>query len=208
MMGTSHLTIGTTVTAVTLLWAGIEPASPPFAIGLGIGALASLLPDIDGDPRNAADPLIRRILQVGNTQSKRQLAHAFRRGHLVAVLWNLVLRSVALIINLIAATLPHRGVTHWGITCLLLTAVFGMLCSLLGWPLVYTACFGVGYASHIAADMTTHSGVRVLGGLTRNGRAYHLLPKPLRIRTGSPSEWVLLAAIEVFATVWLLWGSV
>lgn len=80
----------------------------------------------------------------------------------------------------------HRGRLHSvlglggaGVLAIAIAARWGGLPALSLW---------LGYASHIAADMCTRSGVALLGGSTK----FHLLPKPLRFVTGSLAEDALL----------------
>jgi membrane-bound metal-dependent hydrolase YbcI (DUF457 family) len=88
----------------------------------------------------------------------------------------------------------HRGLTHYAVTTILVIAVSYLIGSWLGWPDVGLA-FGLGYLSHFLADGMTKWGVSLWPG-----RKIHLLPRPLRIRTGSFAEiLVALAGALVLA---------
>ena len=87
----------------------------------------------------------------------------------------------------------HRGLTHYGLTAVL---VF-IISSLLGWRLGYPdvgLAFGLGYLSHLLADALTLSGVPLLWPLPGN---VHLLPRPLRLRTGGLAEQILFLGLVV-----------
>jgi inner membrane protein len=96
-------------------------------------------------------------------------------------------------------TLGHRGLLH----SLAGIGIFTALCALpvalwLGW--LFGAALMLGYASHIAADAATKSGVPLL--YPRRKR-YHLLPKGWRLTTGSLAEEMLLPFLA-FAVLLLL----
>lgn len=85
----------------------------------------------------------------------------------------------------------HRGLTHYGITALLILILSGLL----GWRLGYAdvgLAFGLGYLSHLLADALTVSGVPLWW--PRPGLV-HLLPRPLRLRTGGPVEQLLFVGL-------------
>lgn len=193
MMGRSHLVIGATTTSLTLLLAGIDPTVEPlvFMGSVAVGSLAALLPDIDGDPDSPADPMIRSLLGVGNTQTKRDIWRSLVKLDVFGFLSALIRRVAALFINILARALPHRGVTHWFIVAAALTTLIFLTCFALGAPQAISLAFFVGYMSHILADMTTKSGVPFWGGLGSK-KKYHIVPKKLRLRTGGPTETVVV----------------
>lgn len=85
----------------------------------------------------------------------------------------------------------HRGFTHYGLTTLLVIVAGGLL----GWRLGHWdvgLAFGLGYLSHILADGLTLTGVPLLWPRKKN---VHLLPGPLRIRTGGPVELLLFIGV-------------
>lgn len=212
MMGKTHQLVGITLTASGLLLAGMSPLSAAFPIAMGIGWVASVLPDIDGDP-NSGDASVRRILGVGNKQTTRNISQSVKKivkaknigglmVGLMGLLFALAAKVVAWIINIFALLVGHRGLTHWGITWLGLTAVtvlisfllYDQFTALMGYSpyMVIALPFSIGYGSHIICDMATRSGIAIWGPLS--SKPYHVLPKGLRLRTGSWEEYVFLAA--------------
>jgi len=88
----------------------------------------------------------------------------------------------------------HRGVTH--------TIVAALLVLLIGWyflPHMIAIGLALGYASHLAGDMLTYTGLKVLWPLYR-GKVY-LMPRGLRLSTGGRVE-ALLALVIALAVVW------
>lgn len=83
----------------------------------------------------------------------------------------------------------HRGFLHTPIFCSLLF-VTGIV---LGWA--WLICFAWGYATHIAADCCTVSGVPLLGPFRRD--KVSLLP----IRTGSAGELVAVGVVLALTAV-------
>ena len=89
----------------------------------------------------------------------------------------------------------HRGLTHYGLTTLVVIASSGWLGWWLGYPDVGLA-FGLGYLSHVLADSLTLTGVPLLWPWHKT-QNFHLLPAALRIRTGGPVEPLLFVAITI-----------
>ena len=93
---------------------------------------------------------------------------------------------------LLNRALGHRGLLHsalgWGIATLLLIplAWFG--------GVAVPLALSLGYASHLATDACTKSGIPFL---YPNRKRYHLLPRPLRLTTGSMAEEALFALFAV-----------
>lgn len=218
MMGKTHQAVGVSLAAAAMLSAGVAPLSAGFGAGLLVGWLASVLPDVDGSS-DGGDPAARRLLGVGDRQSSRQLGRAGRRlararsagqylAAIAAFLAALLAKVLALLLSLFAFLVGHRGLTHWGITWLCLTALVGMGAVWLesrhahlpgSSPLtVLVLPFAVGYGSHILGDMATRSGIAVLAPLSP--RRYHLLPRRWRLTTGSRQEVAFLAAWIGIAT--------
>jgi inner membrane protein len=92
----------------------------------------------------------------------------------------------------------HRGLTHFGIVALLVTLAGWACGSKFGYGDIGLA-FGLGYLSHVViADAMTLHGVPLLWPLPGQ---FHLLPKPLRIRTGGPAETLIfIVVLMVFIT--------
>ncbi len=91
----------------------------------------------------------------------------------------------------------HRGLTHYAITTMVVMIAGYLLGQWLGWPDAGLA-FGLGYLSHFLTDGMTKYGVPLWPG-----RKIHLLPRPLRIRTGSFGE-TLVALAGMLVLVQLL----
>ncbi|MCB0190367.1 MAG: metal-dependent hydrolase [Anaerolineae bacterium] len=89
----------------------------------------------------------------------------------------------------------HRGLTHYGLTGLIVTVSSGLLGWWLGYPDVGLA-FGLGYLSHILADSLTLTGTPLLWPLQKE-QNFHLLPAVLRIRTGGPVEPLIFIAVSI-----------
>jgi len=103
----------------------------------------------------------------------------------------------------------HRGLLHSPVGWV----GFGLLCLLLD-PWLSSAGRGwepslglfIGYGSHLIADSATPSGIPSTGiypWLVRR-RRFHLLPKCLRVVTGSQAEDALLLPLAAGATLLLL----
>jgi len=92
----------------------------------------------------------------------------------------------------------HRGLLH----SLLGSVMVALLCLPLvlwgDWSVVLALVLG--YASHLAADAGTRSGIPLL---YPSRKCYHLLPRPWRLVTGSQAEEVLFA-LAASSTVLLL----
>lgn len=89
------------------------------------------------------------------------------------------------------AGVKHRGLTHYGLTAVLALAAAWLIGGQFGLGDVGLA-FGLGYLSHILADAMTKQGVPLWGPLAGQ---FHLLPKALCMRTGSPAETLLFMAL-------------
>ena len=91
--------------------------------------------------------------------------------------------------------LPHRGVTHSLTAGVLATLLAGALASLIEASLAPAIAAGlaIGYGTHLVADACTPSGVPAWAPFSRRRR--WVLPARIRIRTGSASEYLLLALL-------------
>ncbi len=88
---------------------------------------------------------------------------------------------VSLVLSLF---IKHRGITHT-ILILLVYALIGIALHahyMYGWISWTTAGFILGNAIHIIGDMMTRSGVAILYPFYTG--SLHLMPRPLRLRTG------------------------
>ncbi|MDF2441464.1 MAG: inner rane protein [Abditibacteriota bacterium] len=109
------------------------------------------------------------------------------------------LRPFVPLSQLLHGAFGHRGLLH----SLLGLGLFTLLCGLplalwLGWP--FGVALSLGYASHLLADAATKSGVPLL---YPRRRRYHLLPRPLRLTTGSAAEDAVFA-LAAGVVLWLL----
>jgi len=93
---------------------------------------------------------------------------------------------------LLNRTLGHRGLLHSALGWSVATLLFLPL-ALLGSVSIPLA-LSLGYASHLATDACTKSGIPLL--YPRRTR-YHLLPRPLRLTTGSMAEEAVFALLAV-----------
>lgn len=100
-------------------------------------------------------------------------------------------RKTGRIGTLAAFWMNHRGITHTVPAVALVAALSAIFVA----PLVVVVV-SMAYASHLALDACTPSGVPLLWPLTN--RRMHLLPHALRVRTGSMREkGVLLAMVAM-----------
>jgi inner membrane protein len=93
----------------------------------------------------------------------------------------------------LAATLGHRGITHSAFAVIGLAAL--LLCG--GYRRMTVAALAVGYLSHLAADMLTPRGLRLLWPSRRTWAL------PL-CRTGSPAEGLIVALLSGLILWWTL----
>ncbi|MCP4996785.1 MAG: metal-dependent hydrolase [Gammaproteobacteria bacterium] len=88
----------------------------------------------------------------------------------------------------------HRGLTHYGVTALVITLVS----TALGWWFGFWdvgLSFGLGYGSHVLADGMTLAGVPLFGPWQQE--KVHILPRSVRIRTGGPVEPLVFVIVTV-----------
>ncbi len=148
----------------------ITPAEVP--IGLAVGCVAGLLPDIDAPGA---------LLSTGGWMPRRM-------GAALRFLARIVSLPFLIVGFFIKGALGHRGGTHSIALGVVFTLAFAIPVTLLlgtsGDWLIWTIAFG--FASHLIADMLNPSGVPLLWPLRSKHRTTHLLPKPVRIPTESP----------------------
>lgn len=90
----------------------------------------------------------------------------------------------------------HRSLLH-SLLALVYVALAGVILSpFLGWQI--SLALWLGYASHLLTDSSTRSGIPLL---YPKPKRFHLLPKKLRIVTGSSAEEVIFV---VFAALGLI----
>lgn len=88
----------------------------------------------------------------------------------------------------------HRGPLHSYVGLIGAAAVGIVFGRALSWET--GLAFWLGYASHLATDACTKSGIPLLS-VTSKGPRFHLLPPLLRFRTGSQAEEMLLPFLAV-----------
>jgi len=103
------------------------------------------------------------------------------------------LRPFAPVASVANRTWGHRALLHSPAGLL----AFGGLCLPVGllWSVPFALALFLGYASHLAGDACTRSGIP--GWPNRPDRRLHLLPPPFRLVTGSLAEDVLLPVVAV-----------
>lgn len=226
MLGKTHVAFG------ALFWAGGAPivgsavgmdVTPAVMIGgLGITAIASVLPDIDHP--NA-------LITKGYIPGARSLGPIAR---LLSLVFSIPPRLVGMIAR---SAMGHRGGTHsilfmllWTFGALPLYALCAgagawILSGALSWtplgfdpgavwawerehlpafmPLVMLAVF-LGYLSHLVSDSLNQAPVPWLWPMKKR---IFFLPKPLRIQVSSPTEW-LVRMVVILATVVIAFGTI
>ena len=95
--------------------------------------------------------------------------------------------------------LGHRGLLHSLAGLGLLSAIALSFVQWWGWQPSFALVLG--YGSHLAADAMTKSGIPLL---YPSKKRYHLLPKGVRITTGSQAEDVLLPLLALVVLFLLL----
>jgi inner membrane protein len=174
----------------------MEPSGNGWLAGTVLAGIGGLLPDID-EPKSLIG-YSPRILARGATDKSR-------RGSLprvlIRVIGELLTGFVQALATVIRELTGHRGATHWLLAALVVALPAGILLGLhVG---LYLA---VGYLSHLALDMLTRSGIPLLGPFSK--RRLHLLPKPLRARTGGPLDHFIQFAAGLAYVALLAWANV
>ena len=190
MEGKAHMAIGAALGAA--LAQPYTQATPYEWLIVPLAAftafMAAGLPDVlDSEHASGRDP-------VGLSWSSIQRdARKARRKSIFENLLLLPRALVALVVDLVAKIIPHRGPTHWLVTWLGLSALAVTGAALLHWPLLLAYAFGAGYLSHLLADALTVSGVPLLWPFS--DRKIHLLPGLLRFRFNSPVQWLYVLGV-------------
>ena len=248
MTGKTHLAISAATVAVLLAVTDtgsrastIAPLSPlsnssssipnPYAVAglLLLGILAGLFPDLDAPDSELKHLPQRTALRVG-----RNIRASTRKPSLLGSVGQALVRLASLPFTMlllgastaVRAFTSHRGFTHtlWGAltSTALATAAALLLTASLQSSAKIAAVWLVGYASHLAADACTPSGIPLFGRFgspiaqrghrtsTRKpasyvqGRsllscfrrspatAFHLLPDRMLIRTGTLADTLLV----------------
>jgi membrane-bound metal-dependent hydrolase YbcI (DUF457 family) len=252
MTGKTHMAVSAAAVALSMALTGVAsrpPAGVPHLLSAGPGAskpsafmiggllllgiVAGLFPDLDA-PESELGHLPRKVAKlaryVGAGGRKRSALAALTQG-----LVRTALLPLSLLLSGVSAALRtftgHRGFTHtiWGaltFTGLAATATVTATGSI-DWSLTVGAVWLLGYASHLAADACTPSGIPLFGGLgswtpvatdasgappSHTGplrtrarhtgapryRAFHLLPRRMLVRTGT--------FLDTLVVRWVSWG--
>lgn len=185
----------------------MHPARPVAVVEAAVaGGMGGLLPDLDepGSTISNAPRILGRITQ-------RSLRRATKRTplRLLGVLAGWLIQLAAALLNIVSHALSklvrfvsggHREGTHWVVVWALLSAaVFALtapLAALDGKPYVGIG-FCVGYLSHLCSDGCTRSGIPLV---PYTSLRLHLLPRLLRIRTGTAGETLFTFAYIILLT--------
>jgi len=216
MTGKTHLA-GGVAAALTLerltAVAGLPVMAPPepvvglghplsaFALGLTVAALGSLLPDLD-EPGSLVSNLPRASRGVVRSTLRAKGVEGAARLLIEMFLMfiNLFTRALSGVVRTLA--FGHRGATHWLITALVLSLAAAVSGWFIGFPALGLWLF-IGYASHLALDAMTISGLEMFQPLT--SRTIHLLPKPMWIRTGSLVDSLLGSCFGMVIAAAIFW---
>lgn len=210
MTGVGHLSVGTIITTAGLYHAD-HALSAEFMFAVIIGSTASLVPDVD-----SADSLLKSLVRArgkapvagmifGRKMRRQLLLKPFY--HLFAFVERTIRFVSVIFLNLLSTILPHRGLTHYPLTALLLSLLFYWLTQQVGVSSIYALAFGLGYGSHLWADSITKAGIPLFGPLSKRRR--RTLPQALCLRTGrgmSAAEMLTIIVVAILATASLLWG--
>ena len=101
--------------------------------------------------------------------------------------------------RIIHRALGHRGLLHSLLGVCLASLVVMPLGVWWDWSLPITV--SLGYASHLAADACTKSGIPIL---FPRRRRYYLVPRTWRLTTGSPAEEMLFVVVTLLVLALLL----
>jgi inner membrane protein len=219
MMGKNHLWYGVSAgaaaavlaltghvqVAVQVGWGPLRgslsggPAGPADAAWLvAASAVGSLVPDFDepgsmiSNAPRITGGLARRLLRRLGVGPLRPLTWLAGIAVLaVATTLNWVSRFCSSIFRLLA--LGHREGSHWVPVWLGASAgIYLLTAASLGiWP---AAGFALGFLTHLVADGLTKVGLPLIPSARLR---LHLLPRPLRIRTGSSAETAVTVAYTV-----------
>jgi membrane-bound metal-dependent hydrolase YbcI (DUF457 family) len=180
MLGSTHLLFGVAALAVT-------------EVALRTGGVDSLLLPPGSDPVSVEPALCLAAALLGSLAPDLDAEDSTIHHELGPLGW-----PVKAGLKLLGVR--HRGVLHSGLATLVVTLTAGLIGRQVGLSSVGLA-FALGYLSHVAiADALTLSGVPLWWPAKRR---FHLLPRPLRVRTGGPVE-KLVALGMVMLLVWLL----
>lgn len=210
MLGKSHFFYGVTLAGGLALLAQVGVQWPLILETAAAGGFGALLPDLDepgstisNAPRHLGR-LARDLIQLSTRGTPAALLGSLA-GVLIGVVagaLNVLSRLLSSIVRFVAG--GHREGSHWLPIWAGLSVIVYLGCTpLLGiWPVIG---FSVGYLSHLISDGCTRSGIPLVPyGVAR----LHLLPRPIRVRTGALSETVfsLLYAVALVGVGYLCYS--
>ncbi len=194
MRGRTHVTVAAALGLGAAL--ALESSENGWMIGTALAGLGGLLPDID-EPKSLIGQSPRVMAQGATSRSRRGSLGRV----LVRVLGELLTGIVQALATVIRELTGHRGATHW-----LLASLVVALPAVIFLGTHAGLYLGVGYLSHLALDMLTRSGVPLLGPFSK--RRLHLLPKPLRVKTGGPMDHFVQLAASLGYVALLAWTTI
>jgi membrane-bound metal-dependent hydrolase YbcI (DUF457 family) len=208
VLGKTHLFYGLTAGAALVLALAHPSHWLYLAEGTLAGGVGALLPDLDepGSTISNAPRIMgrtaRRLLRGATRQTPLRLLGQLvgLLIGLIATILNVLSRGLSHLVRLVSG--GHREGSHWlPLWAGLSIAVYALTTPAFG-PWIGIG-FSVGYLSHLLSDGCTRSGIPLVPRATAR---LHLLPRPLRVRTGTGGEtaFTLLYTIALVAVVWLI----
>jgi inner membrane protein len=176
MTGPTHVIIATVATLALRQQTDFAPTDLLAWLMVWTGAL---LPDIDEPSSTITEPL--------NVVDKMVPDWVEKTVH----------SPIKAVSSAIREVFGHRGATHYVIwPVMLLSLGYWQNNDVIFW-------LGWGYLWHVLADWTTRRAIPAAGPFSR--KAIHILPRPLRIRTGGPVEALISTAcwLYVFYSIYL-----
>ncbi len=164
---------------------------------LSLGSASSI-----GTPQPDAPALLVAVAAFGALlpdldASESKVRHVMKIGSV---------EPFAIVGDLAHGAFGHRGFMHSATAIGVVGALLVAICACLDAPWQVAVALVIGYASHIAADACTPAGVPLLFPWRR--KRFHLLPKDLRITTGSAAEDALMVLLALPIVLALLPGLI
>lgn len=198
MLGKAHMMMGAACGFVVMSrFVDADPAGAVWALPLAL--IAGGLPDVL-DSQHAAGRAPLGISWSGIRRDSARIVRRANRAGRLAGLPTVVLEHLfllprvlgALLVDGIARAIPHRSLTHWGATWMVLSLAPVIIARLAGAAtLALPLAFSAGYLSHILTDMMTLSGVPVCGPFWQ--KRLHVVPRFLRFRYDAAVQWLVVA---------------
>lgn len=209
MNGKTHGAIGV-ATGCLICTIGISHGYGLAAVSVLTSGVGAKLPDIDhnsskiGRTRKTVMNVVKVVGTLTLTGAIALTAYeALRTGSWLKAILTVLLPVLAVVLACIAAKVPavqkalgfytkHRGIMHTMVVPVLLIVltIYRVNIPVIQWALIGLAA---GYVSHLIADSLTVSGCPLLWPITKNDM--HLLPKVVRVKTGTAAETIVGALI-------------